>query len=154
MEPSPRLASRYSFIGLVMAVSTLFILAATAGAGDVVVRTMGLTTFSFARIFFALEMNDKLRSLFNRDLLENHLLLKMSGLALLTTFLITELGFMNRLFSTAPLDLGQWMLCIAVGSLVLWVIEGMKFFQRRASSPSNRRSAASTRTSLPATEGM
>jgi hypothetical protein len=53
-----------------------------------------------------------------------------------------------------PLDLGQWMLCIASGSLVLWVIEGMKLFRRRSSSPSHRRSAASTRTSLPATEGM
>jgi magnesium-transporting ATPase (P-type) len=103
----PRLAARYSFIGLVMAVSTLLVLAMTAGAGDVVARPMGLTAFSFAHIFFALEMNDKLRSLFNCDLLENYLLLKMSGLALLTTFLITELGFMNWPFSTAPWTWGN-----------------------------------------------
>jgi Ca2+-transporting ATPase len=150
----PRLAVRYSFIGLVMAASTLGILAATAGSGDVVARTMGLTSFSFARIFFALETNDNLQSVFHRDLLENDKLLKMSGLALLTTFLITELGFMNRLFSTAPLDVGQWLLCVAFGSLVLWVIEGMKFFYRRAGSSSAGKPTAPTSASLPATGAL
>lgn len=160
MEQSPRpahaqilplrLAARYTFFGLLMAASTLLILALTAGSGDVVARTMGLTTFSFARIFFALETNDTLQSVFHRDVLENHLLLKMSALALLTTFLITELGFMNRLFTTTPLDVGQWLLCVAFGSLVLWVMEGMKFFSRRARSPSAGRPTAPTRAPTPA----
>ncbi len=127
----PRLAARYGVIGLLMAASVLCILAVYTGSGDVVARTMGLTTFSFARIFFALETNDDAQSVFRRELLENHTLLKWSGLALVTTFLITALGFMNRIFSTTPLSLTEWMICIAAGSLVLWVLEGLKFFRRR-----------------------
>jgi Ca2+-transporting ATPase len=164
MEQAPRaadanilplpLAARYTFFGLLMAASTLGIEALTAGSGAVVARTMGLTTFSFARIFFALETNDNRQSIFHRYLLENSLLLKMSGLALLTTFLITELGFMNRLFATTPLDVGQWLLCVAFGSLVLWIIEGLKWFARRAGSPSTGRPATSPRAPLPATEAI
>lgn len=164
MEQSPRLAdakilplpmvARYTFFGLLMAASTLGIEALSAGSGAVVARTMGLTAFSFARIFFALETNDDRRSVFHREVLENSLLLKMSGLALLSTFLITELGFMNRLLATTPLDVGQWLLCVAFGSLVLWVIEGLKWFARRASSPSAGRPAPSTRAPLSATEAM
>jgi Ca2+-transporting ATPase len=150
----PGQAVRYSLIGLVMAASTLLILAATAGSGDVVARTMGLTTFSIARIFFALETNDNLQSVFHRDLLDNGRLLRMSGLALLTTFLLTELGFMNRLFSTAPLDLGQWVLCLVAGSLVLWVSEVLKFFRRRTASPSASSPVAPRGAPFPATEAV
>ena len=127
----PRLAVRYGLIGLLMAASVLGILAAFAPSGGVVARTMGLTAFSFARIFFALETNDDQQSVFRRELLENHTLLKWSGLALVTTFLITALGFMNQIFSTTPLSLTQWVICIAAGSLVLWVLEALKFYRRR-----------------------
>lgn len=142
----PRLAVRYGFFGLLMAVSVLVILAAFAGSGGVVARTMGLTTFSFARIFFALETNDPQQSVFRREVLDNHTLLKWSGLALVTTFLITALGFMNRIFSTTPLSLTEWLLCIALGSLVLWVIEAIKVFRRRRAAPHLSQTAGATRT--------
>jgi hypothetical protein len=61
---------------------------------------------------------------------------------------------MNRLFSTTPLNLGQWVLCIVFGSLVLWVIEGMKFFYRRAKSPAASRPTTPTSVPIPTTGAM
>src|SRR5690242_20376352 len=109
-----------------MAACVLAIMAAFEhlGFSGVVARTMRLTTFSFARIFFALETNDERESVFRRELLENHPLLKMCGLSLVTTFLIIALGFTNQIFSTTLLDLTEWWRCIAAGSVMLWGSRG------------------------------
>ena len=92
--------------------------------------------------------------MFQRELLENHTLLKWSGLALVTTFLITALGWMNRIFATTSLSLTEWVLCLATGSLVLWVLEAMKFFRRRARYPFADRPTAPTSAPIPTTGAM
>ena len=51
----------------------------------------------------------------------------MTGWAILTMFLITEVDFMQRLFGTTELSLSQWLICAAAGSVVLWVVEVVKF---------------------------
>jgi P-type Ca2+ transporter type 2C len=100
---------------------------------------MGMTTFSLANIFFALETNDELRSVFSHETLESNKLLRMAGWSLLATFLVTALNFMQKIFGTTDLSLTQWVICIAVGSLVLWVIELVKIFRRRATPSSSPR---------------
>jgi len=130
-----RQALQLVVVGLVLAVSTLVVMqVAVAGLhqSEMVARTMGMITFSIASIFFALETNDQLRSVFSRETLESSKLIQMSGLALLAIFLITKLDFLNKIFATSDLSVGQWVICIAVGSLVLWIYEIVKFFQRRA----------------------
>jgi len=130
-----RLAMRLAVVGLVMAVATLGLIQyAVAPWGEGVARTMGLTVFSLASIFFALETNDDLRSVFSRETLANSKLLQMSGLSLLATFLVTQVGFMQRIFATTALTLEQWLLCIAVSSAVLWLVELMKVVRRRPST--------------------
>ncbi|HEY7125730.1 MAG TPA: HAD-IC family P-type ATPase [Ktedonobacterales bacterium] len=127
-----RHAVRLAIYGLLMAISTLGVMSYTSSLwGETVARTMGLTTFSLAHIFFALDLNNEQGSVFSLETLENRRLLTMSGWALLTTYLITALGFMNRIFATAPLGLWQWVICIAVSSLILWVGELMKLLRRR-----------------------
>jgi P-type Ca2+ transporter type 2C len=130
-----RLAVRLVALGLMMAVSALGVIQyAVAGAqlGDTVARTMGVVTFSFATIFFALETNDELRSVFSRETLASRRLLQMCGWSLLATFLITAPDFMHKIFTTTDLTIGQWVICIAAASLVLWVAEIVKVFRRRA----------------------
>lgn len=130
-----RQAVQLVVVGLVMAVSTLVVMqVAVAGLhlSETVARTMGMTTFSIASIFFALETNDQLRSVFSRETLESSKLLQMSGLALLAIFLITTLDFLNKIFATSELSLGQWVICIAVAALVILVGEIVKIFRRRA----------------------
>ena len=134
-----RQAVQLVVVGLTLAVSTLVMMqVAVAGLhqSETVARTMGMITFSIASIFFALETNDQLRSVFSRETLESSKLLQMSGLALLAIFLITKLDFLNKIFATSDLSVGQWVICIAVGSLVLWIYEIVKFFQRRAAASS------------------
>jgi len=134
-----RLAVILVAMGLVMAASALGVIQfAVAGMhwSDTIARTMGLTTFTFTNIFFALETNDELRTVFSRVTLESYRLLRMCGWSLLAAFLITKLDFMNKIFATTDLSVGQWVICIAVGSLVLWVSEIVKFFRRRAAASS------------------
>jgi len=45
--------------------------------------------------------------------------------------LLTYAPFMNTLFSTAPLTVRDWMLCIAVGVAVFVLVEAEKMLQRR-----------------------
>jgi P-type Ca2+ transporter type 2C len=130
-----RLAVSLVLLGLMMAVSALGVMQyAVVGAqwGDTVARTMGVVTFSLANIFFALETNDELRSVFSRETLESHKLIQMCGWSLLATFLITAPDFMHKIFGTVDLNIMQWVICIAVASLVLWVSEIVKIFRRRA----------------------
>jgi Ca2+-transporting ATPase len=134
-----RLFTRLIIAGLVIAACSLLVMQyaeAFAHWGDTVAHTMGMTTFSLASIFFALETNDELRSVFSQITLESDRLLQMCGWSLLATFLVTAPDFMNRIFQTTNLNIGQWVICIVVGSLILWVIEITKIFRRRNEAPS------------------
>ena len=63
----PRLMRWLVFCGLVMAAGTLGVLAWADGAyGDVIARTMGMTTFALFRLFSSLETADEDESLFAR----------------------------------------------------------------------------------------
>ena len=132
-----RLAVRLVVSGLIRAVSTLAVILFALGSwNDTVAQTMAIATFSFACIFYALESNDELRSVFSRETLESHRLIQMCGWSLLVLFLITAPDFMHRLFATTDLTFWQWVICIVFGSLVLWVSEIEKFFRRRVEASS------------------
>ena len=101
------------------------------GADDTLARTMGLATFSFANLFYGLSCNDLLDSVFSRSLLANATLLRLSGISLVAIILANQLDLLNRLLNTVPLNIDQWLLCAAAGSVILWVMEIVKFFGRR-----------------------
>ncbi len=108
-----------------MAACTLAIIWwATDVHGDTVARTMGLTVFSLANVWFALETVDPARSVFSGGDLDNPTLLKGVGLALLATIAATELGVLNRLLGTEDLDADQWVISIVASLVVLVVAEG------------------------------
>ena len=74
------------FIGVVISALTLAVIAwATPVFGETVARTMGLTTFAFTNIWFALETADEDASMFSAKVLGNAVLLKTAGLALVAT---------------------------------------------------------------------
>ena len=93
------------FVGLVMAAGTLGVLAwASATFGDVIARTMGVTTFALFRLFSSLETADEDESLFGGTILANRPLLIATGLSVLTIVLATELGFLQRILGTVEPD--------------------------------------------------
>ncbi|HSM34448.1 MAG TPA: HAD-IC family P-type ATPase [Anaerolineae bacterium] len=120
-------------IGLVMAASTLGVIWwATDAYDEAVARTMGLTVFSLANVWFAIETSDPNHSIFSGGFLENPTLLKGAGLAVLATVAATELGILNRILSTVDLNLDQWLICIVLSLAVLVVVEIAKLLRIRA----------------------
>jgi Ca2+-transporting ATPase len=120
------------FIGIVMAVCTLGVIWwATDAFDEATARTMGLTVFSLANVWFALETVDPTRSVFSGSVADNPTLLKGAGLALLATIAATELGVLNRLLGTTDLDADQWVIAIVASLVVLVVAEGANFLKVR-----------------------
>src|SRR6187200_3239916 len=102
-----------AFIGLVFAAVTLPLIVWAGDAYDeVVAHTMGLVTFSLFHILFSLETADEDRTIFSSQLLENPTLLKASALSLLTVFLATTFGPLQRLLDTTELSVQQWAITI------------------------------------------
>jgi Ca2+-transporting ATPase len=99
--------------------------------GKVLARTMALTTFALANLFFSLECRDERRSIFSLDIFDDRRFLMMSGLSLAAIVLGTELGFFERFLDTEPLSIRQWLVCIGLALVVLVVAEARKGFLRR-----------------------
>ena len=126
----PRLMRWLVIVGLVMAAGTLGVLAwADANYGDVVARTMGVTTFSLFRLFSSLETADESESLFAGTILGNRPLLIGTGLSVLTIILATELGFLQKILETVSLTPDQWAVCILVAFSLIIVEEARKLLK-------------------------
>ena len=105
-----------AFIGLIFAAITLPLIVWAEGAYDeIVAHTMGLVTFSLLHVFFSLETADEERSIFSSQLLENPTLLKASAVSLLSIFLATTFGPLERILDTTELNVQQWAICIVAG---------------------------------------
>jgi len=131
--PMP-LAVSLGISGLIRAASVLvaIVFALNSSSNTAVAQTMAIVTFSVACIFFALECDDQLRSVFREETLENDRLIRMIGWSLLLLFVVTYMDFLHRLLGTADLTLWQWVACIVFASAVLWTSEIEKFFRRRS----------------------
>jgi Ca2+-transporting ATPase len=127
-----RLLTWLVFVGLVMAAGTLGVLAwANDAYGDVIARTMGVTTFSLFRLFSSLETADEDASLFDGSILGNRPLLIGTGLSVLTIILATELPFLQRILGTATLSVDQWAVCLIVALSLIVVEEVRKLLKVR-----------------------
>ena len=67
------------------------------------------------------------------------------GLALLLTFLPTELGFMQRILGTTSLTGNQWLICIVFAFVLLLIDEVVKVFMRRSRSQGEATVAAAAK---------
>ena len=119
-----------------MAAGTLFVLDASLpggiieGAGDLPYgQTMAFTTLMLFQIFNVLNARSDEQSAFVR-LLTNGWLWGAVVLSVLLQFLVVYTPFLQRAFGTVPLGGSDWLLCIAVGSSVLWLREVSKLIGR------------------------
>ena len=128
-----RLMSWLVFVGLVMAAGHpgRARLGRATSYGDVVARTMGMTTFALFRLFSSLETADEEESLFGGSILGNRPLLMAIGLSVLTIVLATEFGFLQRLLGTVSLSVDQWAICIVVALSLIVVEEVRKLLKIR-----------------------
>jgi Ca2+-transporting ATPase len=127
-----RLFTWLVFCGLVMAAGTLGVLAwGSANYGDVVARTMGVTTFALFRLFSSLEPADQDESLFGGSILSNSPLLVATGLSLLTIYLAVNLDFLQTFLGTTALTSDQWAICIVVAASLIVIEEVRKLLKIR-----------------------
>jgi magnesium-transporting ATPase (P-type) len=96
-------------------------------------RTAGFTVLVLAQLFNCLNARSDSRSAFSH-LFVNRWLGAAIALSVALQVAVVHLGFLNLAFGTAPLDLGQWMLCMAMASAVLWYSELRKWVIRSMSA--------------------
>jgi Ca2+-transporting ATPase len=133
-QPLLTRSNTYWFVtaGLVMAVATLAVIAGAEDAeGADLARTMGLTTFALANLFFSFTARDALRSVFNLDTFNDRKFLTTTLMSVAAIIFATELRFFQRVLDTVPLTGTQWLICIGAGLTIIVVSEIWKLALRR-----------------------
>jgi magnesium-transporting ATPase (P-type) len=122
--------------GLVTAIATLLTIdlflpgGLIEGANDLrTARTAGFTVLVFASLFTCLGARSESASAF-RALFSNRWLWGAIALSALLQVAVVHLPVLNLAFGTAPLAPGQWAICVAMGSVVLWYGELRKLLLR------------------------
>lgn len=125
------------WVGLVMAIVTLVALdlrlpgGLIGSSGDIEeARTMAFTTLVLAQLFNCFNARSDRTSAFHR-LFTNRWLWGAIAVSVVLQIAVVNLGFMNDAFGTTPLTLQDWLICIALASIVLWADEAKKLVWRR-----------------------
>jgi Ca2+-transporting ATPase len=123
-------------VGLVMAAGTLLVLDASLPGGLIegggTIRygqTMAFTTLMMFQLFNAFNARSDKESAF-AGVFWNHWLWGAIGLSLLLHVAVVYVPFLQEAFSTVSLSAGDWALCAAVASSVLWLRELSKVVTR------------------------
>jgi P-type Ca2+ transporter type 2C len=144
-----------ALVGAVMAAATLGVLAWADGHYDTTVaRTMGMTSFSIANLFYSFCERDELESVFSLDVLRDRRFLMFSGMSVIAIILAPQLDLMNRILDTTALTVHQWLICIvaALATVALTEIRKLVLRNRKKDSPPTQTpSAASGAAPQPAT---
>ena len=111
------------------------------GSGDVeTARTMAFTTLVLAQLFNCFNARSDRASAF-RHLFSNRWLWGAIALSLALQVSVVQLAFLNHAFRTTPLQVGDWLICVGLASVVLWADEAKKLIERSL----RRRRAARSR---------
>src|ERR1700745_3050950 len=115
-----------------MAAATLAVVAgAEHDHGEGLARTMGLTTFSLANLFFSFTAREKLGSVFSLDTFRDRTFVVASLVSAASIVFATELGFFQRILDTQELTGNQWLICLGAGLVIVAVSEVWKVALRR-----------------------
>ena len=118
--------------GAVMTLGTLIAYQiGEANYGLAIASTMLLTTLSLYHLAAGLLARDQVNTIFRRDFVPGAAQLRRYGFALAATILVTEIGFLQRVFSMVDLTLTQWGICLGIALTLVVVEEVIKVFLRR-----------------------
>jgi P-type Ca2+ transporter type 2C len=92
-------------------------------------RTAGFTVLVLTSMFTCITARSETVSAFT-NLFVNGWLWGAIALSVLLQVAVVHLGFLNLAFGTVPLTFDQWLLCVAMASVVLWVSELRKWAGR------------------------
>ena len=135
----------FALTGTVMAIVTLAVMdialpgGVVAGQEDMVfARTLGFTTLVFCQLFNVFNSRSDYASAF-RYLFSNWLLWGAVILSAVLQVAVVYVPFLNEAFGTTPIGLTDWVLCIGMASMVLWVDEIKKLILRTTGYADRRR---------------
>ena len=118
--------------GAVMTVGTLIAYQIGEVNFDVAIAsTMLLSTLSLYHLAAGLLARDQVHTIFRRDFVPGATQLRRYGVALAAMILVTEIGFLQRIFSMVDLTLAQWGICLGIALSLVIVEELIKVFLRR-----------------------
>ena len=127
-------------IGLVMALATLLTMDMQLPGGMIEgnktldeARTAGFTVLVLAQLFNCFSSRSETRTAFHH-LFVNRWLWGAVALSVLLQVAVVHLKPLNVAFGTTPLAAEQWLLCVSMGSVVLWFAELRKWGLRLWSS--------------------
>jgi Ca2+-transporting ATPase len=123
---------RLFFGGLFMAASALVLVQIGKTTYDSlqVGQTMALVGLAISNVFLALNLRFPEDSAFGSATLSNSRLLFAFAWAVIGTMLITQIPFLQEMFSTTPLTMNQWGLCLVPGVVLLLLGEIFKLALR------------------------
>ncbi len=123
-------------IGVVMAVATLLTIDLYLPGGLIAgeqsldnARTAGFTVLVLAQLFNTFSARSETGTAF-RHFFANRWLWVAIGASALLQVAVVHLPFLHEAFTTEPLSLVQWLVCIAMASTVLWASEIRKLILR------------------------
>jgi Ca2+-transporting ATPase len=119
---------------MALAVLLTFIVALRLDYPEVHARTLALTMFVMLSFFQVFSARAETKSLFQLRLLANKPLLFTSLGALTLHWAVMTWPVSANLLGLAPLNVQEWLLCIAVGSTVLIIVEAEKAVRRASHS--------------------
>ncbi len=94
--------------------------------------TMAFLTMSMAEIFHSLNMRSQRQSIFKLGSQNKMLLLAAAG-SLIATTAVCEIPFLASAFEFTSVELSEYLIAIALGALVIPVVEFVKLIQRKVS---------------------
>ncbi|MFN2318446.1 MAG: cation-translocating P-type ATPase [Dermatophilaceae bacterium] len=107
-------------------------------------RTAGFTTLVLAQLLNALSSRSATASAFYR-MFHNPWLWGAIALVVALQVVVVHVPFMQHAFTTVPLTGTQWLVCLAMASVVLWAQEVVKLVERRLVALRRDTSAAQAR---------
>ncbi len=129
--PRP-VAIRLILAGLVIAVATLITVAYGEDQYSLpVALTMGMVALSLLHLVAAISTRDPEHGGLAPAAFVNRQFVYLSGLVIVLTVLVTEIGFLQRIFETVSLTRDQWGICLLATVIVLAIFEVAKIVLRR-----------------------
>jgi Ca2+-transporting ATPase len=92
-------------------------------------RTAAFTVLVLTQLFNCFNARSATASAF-RGAFSNRWLWAAVALSAALQAAVVHLPFLNLAFGTVPLSAGQWFVCVAISSGVLWFVEGRKLLRR------------------------
>jgi len=93
--------------------------------------TMAFTTFFMFQFFNIFNSKLRNKTIFSKELFTNKWIYIALGITFILQIMILYIPFFNKIFSTVPLNINDWVIVLAISSSIIWLNEIIKLLNRR-----------------------